>query len=325
MKAIQAHSFGAPDVLRLVDVPDPIPEDGEVRVLVHAVGVNFADTERRRGIYAVPELPWIPGHEAAGVVEQLGAGVDARLLGRRVAFWSPRSSGAYAERVTVPAEELFLFDAPLEFETLAALPLQGMTARGVLDLVGPLGGRDILVHAAAGGVGQILVQLARNAGARVLGVASSPEKLDAIRALGAMACSSRDDWVAWALACTRGRGVDAVLDSVGAATRDGSLAVLAARGQLIFFGEASGAPAPIEIEALYARSLRVGALGLDVARDREVWKVARRELAEQLVRGEIRLHVDQRYPLADAAHAHRAIEARATRGKVVLLPQGSQP
>jgi NADPH2:quinone reductase len=323
MKAIQIDAFGDPDVLRMVDVAAPAPREGEARIRIAAIGVNFADTERRRGLYDPPALPWIPGHEASGTVELLGPGVDGDLLGRRVAFWSPRSSGAYAELATVPARELFVFDGALPFETLAALPLQGMTAHGVLELCGPLRGRDVLVHAAAGGVGQLLVQLARNAGARVFGVVSTAAKVEAVRSLGASAFLSGDDWVARVRAATGGRGVDAVLDSVGAATRDGSLAALAPRGQLIFFGEASGAPAPIDVNALYERSLRVGALGLNVERDQAHWDVVRRELVGQLARGELQIHVTQRYPLAEAAAAHRALEARATMGKVVLLPAGA--
>ena len=224
MRAIVVRRVGGPDVLVEESVLDPAPARGEVLVRIAACGVNFADTERRRAVYRVPTLPYIPGHEASGVVQAVGDGVDAELCGRRVAFFTPRSSGTYAELATAPADELFLFDDTVDFATMAGVPAQGLTALGVLLLAGPVAGRTVLVHAAAGGVGQLLVQLARHAGARVLGLASTTAKVEAVRALGVEAACSSDDWVTWA------GQVDVVFDSIGRATRDASLRVLAPGG-----------------------------------------------------------------------------------------------
>src|SRR5262249_24514452 len=163
-----------PEVLELVDVPAPEAGPGEVVVEIRSIGVNFADTERRRGVHAAPELPWIPGREAAGAVAAVGAGVDAGLVGARVAYFSPRASGSYAERAAVPAHALFRFAREHSFDDMAALPQQGLTAAGVMQLAAMRPGQTAIVLAAAGGVGQCLVQLARRAGVRVLAVVSSP-------------------------------------------------------------------------------------------------------------------------------------------------------
>jgi len=314
MRAIVVRRVGGPEVLGEETVADPLPAPGEVLVRIAACGVNFADTERRRAVYAPPTLPYIPGHEAAGVIEAVGDSVDAKLRGRRVAFFSPRSTGTYAELATTPADELFEFDDSVDFATMAGVPEQGLTAFGVLALAGPVAGRTVLVHAAAGGVGQLLVQLARHAGARVLGLASTPAKVEAVRALGVEAACSSDDWVTWA------GEVDVVFDSIGRTTRDASLRVLAPGGQLLFFGDASGPPAPIDVDQLYAKCLRVGAFGLELSRTRDVWERARRELTDAVTTGRLRVNVTRTFPLHDAAAAHLAIESRATSGKLVLVP-----
>jgi NADPH:quinone reductase len=321
MRAIVVKSIGGPEVLQLADIPEPAsPGAGEVLVKIEAVGVNFADTERRRGIYSPPPLPWVPGREAAGVVVAAGAGVDAALVGARVAYFAPRASGSYAERATVPATALFRFETELPFDVMAALPLQGLTAHGVLQLAALRPGQTALVLAAAGGVGQILVQLARRAGARVLGVVSAPEKRDSVAALGAEVITGYEDFDAAARSLTDGRGVDVVFDSVGRATQVASFASLARYGQLIYYGDASGVPAPIDVDSLYSRSLRVGAFGLDIDLDREGTDRARRDLVRALCRGELRVAVFRSFALADAAAAHIEIEGRKTMGKIVLVP-----
>lgn len=321
MRAIVMRSIGGPEVLQLEEVPEPTsPAPGEVLVQIEAAGVNFADTERRRGIYSAPPLPSIPGREAAGVVVAAGPGVDAALVGARVAYFAPDASGSYAELATVPASALFHFETDLTFDVMAALPLQGLTAHGVLRLAAMKPDEVALVLAAAGGVGQILVQLARRAGARVLAVVSTPEKRDAVAALGAEVITGYDGFAEAARSFTAGRGVDVVLDSVGRATQVESFAALARHGQLIFYGDASGMPAPIDVDSLYGRSLRVGAFGLDIDRDAEATALARRELATALCRGDLRITVSRSFPLADAATAHVEIEGRKTTGKIVLVP-----
>jgi NADPH:quinone reductase len=321
MRAIVMESLGGPEVLQLAEVPAPRgPGPGEVLVEIAAIGVNFADTERRRGVYSVPPLPAILGREAAGVVAAVGPGVDASLAGTRVAYFSPRASGSYAERAVVPASALFRFATELPFEQMAALPQQGLTAHGVLQLGSVRPGETVLVLAAAGGVGQILVQLARRAGARVLAAVSAPEKRDAAVALGCEVIAGYDRLAEVVRSLTSGRGVDVVFDSVGRATQEASFAALARHGRLLYYGDASGLPAPIDVDSLYGRSLRVGAFGLDVDEDAESARLARLDLVSALERGELRLSVSRTFRLADAAAAHAAIEGRRTTGKIVLIP-----
>jgi NADPH:quinone reductase len=269
----------------------------------------------------VPVFPWIPGREAAGIVTSVGPDVDAALVGTRVAYFSPHASGSYAERATVPAAALFGFDRELPFDVMAALPLQGLTAAGVLRLAAIRSGQTAVVLAAAGGVGQILVQLARRAGARVIAVVSTEAKRDALAELSAEVIVGYDNFADAALALTDGRGVDVVFDSVGRATQTASMAALGTYGQLIYYGDASGMPAPIDVDALYGRSLRVGAFGLDLDRDGDATTNVRRQLAAALGTGELRVMVSKRYPLADAAVAHADIESRRTIGKIVLVPR----
>jgi len=323
MRAIVVQKLGPPEVLELREVPVPEPGPGQVLVRLHAVGVNFSDTERRRGVYAGLELPWIPGTEGAGRIEAVGPDVAPALLDRRVAFWAmpPAVSGTYAEHAVAPVSSLFLLGPETPFDLGAALPQQGLTAYGLAFFASAVHPGDaVLVHAAAGGVGQILVQLLRRQGARVFGTVSTPEKAAAVAALGAEPLLYGEDLPERVSAALGGRGVDRVYDSVGKATQEQSLAMLAPYGELIFFGDASGRPAPVDPDWLYGRSLKIGAFGLNVDRDPEVWAVARRQLLEWLEAGELKLAVSRRLPLAEAAEAHRLLEGRSTLGKVVLLP-----
>lgn len=321
MRAIVVKSLGGPEVLKLADVAEPArPLAHEVLVRIAAVGVNFSETERRRGVYRSPRLPWIPGHEAAGEVVGIGADVDPAWRGARVAFVDPRSSGAYAELATTPAATLFRFPHDVPFAAMAALPQQGLTAHGVLRLAAMRPGQTALVLAAAGGVGQILVQLLRRAGARVIGVVSAPEKRAAVADLGAEVIVGYAGFDQSARGLTSGRGVDVVFDSVGQATETASLAVLAHYGQLVYYGDASGIPSPIDVDGLYTRSLRVGAFGLDQEADSAGMEDARRDLLGALTSGELQLSVSKTFPLAEAAAAHSEIESRRTTGKIVLTP-----
>lgn len=320
MQAIVVHALGGPEVLAVRPHPIPEPGSGEVLVRLHAVGVNFSDTERRRGVYDPPRLPWIPGNEAAGVVEGLGVGVDAGWLGRRVAFWAPRTSGTYAEYAAAPAAALFALRDDLEFSVGAALPAQGLTAYGLTHLATALTpGQTAVVHAAAGGVGALLVQLLQRRGVRVFGSASTPAKQEVVRALGAVPLPYGPGMLDAVRDATAGRGVDAVFDSVGQATRAESLAVLGRYGHLAYFGEASGPPAPIDLEELYDRCLRVSCFWLG-ADPPERWDTARRELQEWVADGTVRITVGQSFPLQQAAEAHRLLESRGTHGKLILVP-----
>ena len=320
MQAIVVHRLGDPDVLALGSRSVPEPGAGEVLVRIHAVGVNFSDTERRRGVYDAPTLPWIPGNEAAGVVEAGGPGVDSVWLGRRVAFWAPRTSGTYAEYAVTPAATLFWLMDELEFTVGAALPAQGLTAYGLSHFATALSrGQTALVHAAAGGVGALLVQLLRDRGVHVFGTASTPEKRALVKELGALPLPYGPDLTDLVREANGGHGVDAVFDSVGRITQSDSLAVLTLYGHLIYFGEASGPPAPISPEALYERNLRISSFWL-AADPPERWDPARRELQQWVAAGTLRVTVGQTFPLRLAADAHRQLEQRQSYGKLILLP-----
>jgi NADPH:quinone reductase len=319
MRAIVVHSLGAPDVLRTGHRPVPEPGPGEVRVRIHAIGVNFSDTERRRGVYDPPALPWTPGNEAAGVVEALGPGTDPAWNGRRVAFWAMRTSGCYAEYATVSAAALFHLRDELDFPTGAALPAQGLTAYGLAHASTQLpSGATALVHAAAGGVGAFLIQMLARRGVLVYGTASAA-KLPLVEAAGATPVRYGPDLAERLRQATGGRGVDAVFDSVGRDTQEASLAALALYGRLVWFGDSSGPPDPVQADALYPRNLQVTAFWL-AADPPGRWEAARRELQEWTVSGTLRVTIDRTYSLDDAAEAHRRLEARETRGKVILVP-----
>lgn len=300
--------------------PAPEPGPGEVLVRVQAIGVNFSDTERRRGIYDPPALPWIPGNEAAGTVEKAGVGVALDWVGLRVAFWAPRTSGTYAELATVSAAALFRLRDDIDFTTGAALPAQGLTAYGLAHFATSLSaGQTALVHAAAGGVGALLVQLLCRRGVRVLGTASTPEKQALVREAGALPLPYGPGLPDLVRAANGGRGVDAVFDSVGLTTQADSLAVLSLYGHLVYFGEASGPPAPISPEALYERNMRVSSFWL-AADPPARWSDARRELQEWVAAGLLRVTIGTTFPLGLAADAHRQLEQRRTHGKLILLP-----
>jgi NADPH2:quinone reductase len=321
MRAIVVTRLGGPEVLTPAEVPLPVPGPGEVRVALRAIGVNFADTERRRGVYGSPALPWIPGNEGAGVVDALGAGADPALLGARVAFWAPRTSGTYATHATVAAEHVLHFPAEAPFAQMAALPLQGLTAWGVVHLAARVSpGQTVLLHAAAGGVGRLALQLCLRAGARVFGTGSSEAKRAEIERLGGVALPYGEGLLERVRALTGGRGVDLVLDSVGRDTSDLGLAALAPFGTLLFFGEASGAPPPIAVDGLYPRSVRVGAFGLDTSAAPAAYAGARERLAAALCDGSLSVVVGKVYALEEAAAAHRALEGRGTIGKLILDP-----
>ncbi|HYG61635.1 MAG TPA: zinc-binding dehydrogenase [Thermoanaerobaculia bacterium] len=324
MRAIVATRLGEPEVLELSAAPRPEPGPGQVLVRVHRVGVNFSDTERRRAVYRQPNLPWIPGGEGAGVVEAVGEGVDAALRGRRVGFFKPPTeSGAYAEYAVAPASTLFFLSDRLSFDEGAALPLQGLTAYGLVRIAARIeAGQTVLIHAAGGGLGLLAVQLCRLAGARVLGTASTEAKAEAVRAMGGEPLAYGDDLVERVFAATARRGVDVVLDSVGQATQDASLAMLAPYGHLVFYGDASGPPRPIDPDRLYQLSLKVSAFTLEQSRHPELWETARRDLLRWVEDGSLRLTIARVLPLAAAAEAHRLIESRQVAGKLLLDVNG---
>ncbi|MEZ0449758.1 quinone oxidoreductase [Cellulomonas sp. ICMP 17802] len=327
VRAIQATAPGGPDVLRLVDLPDPEPAADEVLVRVAAAGVNFIDTYRRSGAYTIP-FPHVVGSEGAGEVVAVGAEVSEIAVGDRVA-WST-APGSYAELVIVRESQALLVPEGVSDDVAAALPLQGMTAHYLVTSTFPLGpDHDVLVHAAAGGVGLLLTQLASQRGARVIATVGSAEKERLAREAGAAEViryreleDLTHDLPAEVRALTDGRGVHAVYDSVGKDTFDASLASLRRRGTLVLFGASSGAVPPFDPQRLNAAgSVFLTRPKLDdhtADRDELTWRA--RELFDAVRAGDLDVRVGATFPLADAADAHRALESRSTTGKVLLIP-----
>lgn len=323
VKAIRFHRLGGPEVLQLEEVPDPQPGEGEVLIRVRAAGVNFGDTMFREGRYLVrPAFPQIPGMEAAGEVEALGAGVTGLQVGDRVMVLG--GSGAYAERLVVRPQTCFPLPEGLTFEQGAALPVQGLTAHHMLTLVGRVRpGETVLIHAAAGGVGSLAVQLAKQLGARVIGTVGADEKLDLVRSLGAdLALNHRTtDLVAAVREFSGKRGVDVILEMVGGTeVYAKNLSLLGQFGRMVVFGAASGdAHGTVEPISLMTKNASVSGYYLTaVLRHRELCAPPLAQMAAAAIDGSLRILVGKTYPLAEAAAAQQDIAQRGTTGKLVL-------
>jgi NADPH2:quinone reductase len=319
MKAIRVQEYGAPSVLRFEEVPTPAPGPGQALVRLVMAGVNFVDIYQRRGGYPV-SLPFIPGREGAGVVEAVGKGVTTVKQGDRVAFTG--QPGGYAEAVVAPADSLIALPEDLSFEQGAAFPLQGMTAHYLLhEFRRPKQGDTVLIHAAAGGMGLLLVQWARHLGARVFGTVSTDEKAKAAREAGTteVIFYTRQDFVAEIKRLTSGRGVDLIVDGVGKTTFPGDLEAVALRGHIVIFGAASGPADPIVPNALMGRSITVsgGSLGNYLLTREELLRRAG-DVVAGIRAGWLRLRIAKVLPLAEAAEAHRLLEGRHTIGKLML-------
>lgn len=322
MRAIRIHEHGGPEKLVLDEIPAPVPGAGELRLRVEAAGLNFIDTYKRSGLYPVT-LPHTVGQEAAGVVTAVGPGVTDFRLGDRVA--SAAVVGACADEALAPAAQVVAVPAGVTSAQAAAVMLQGLTAHYLTTDTWPLRpGETALVHAAAGGVGLLLVQLAKRRGARVLATVGDDAKAALAREAGADAVCvyAREDFAAAARAFTGGRGVDVVYDGVGRATWEGSLASLRPRGLLASFGNASGPVPPVAPLVLSQRGslfLTRPTLAHYVATPAEL-RARAADLFAWLADGSLRVRIGATFPLAGTADAHRALEARATTGKVLLLP-----
>lgn len=320
MKAVVAEGSGGPEVLRWRDVTIPQPGPNEALVEVAAAGVNFLDVYMRRS-GAAPIL----GMEGAGRVLALGndATSSSVEVGDRVGW--VMTSGSYAEQIVVPADRLIPLPNDIDERTAAACLLQGLTAQYLVeDSYRVRAGDVILVHAAAGGVGRLLVQRASAAGARVFATVSSEEKAALVRQDGAEAAIryDREDFAATVREMTAGRGVDCVYDSVNRATFAGSLDAVARRGTVVVFGEASGMADPLPIKTLQEKGsikLTYGGL-MTFIRDREEMLTRASRLFEQVSSGRLKVHVDAALPLSEAGEAHRSLEGRSSRGKLLLLP-----
>ena len=324
MQAVRLHATGGPDALVVERVPVPEPGAGEALVRVEAAGINFIDVYKRTGLYKVP-MPATPGEEGAGTVVAVGSGVTEVRAGDRVA-WA-MVLGAYAEYAIVPAARLVPLPAQVSTVQGAAVMLQGMTAHYLARSTYPLGEGDrCLVHAAAGGTGLLLVQIARRRGAFVIGTAGSDQKAELARSAGAneMIVYTREDFTAEVRRLTGGRGVQVIYDSVGKTTFLPGFDVLAPRGMMVLFGQASGPVAPLDPQLLNQKGslfLTRPSLGAYVATRDELLRRAG-ELFAWVGAGELTVRVGAEFPLTDAAAAHRALEGRQTTGKVLLRVQG---
>ncbi len=322
MQAVRVHTPGGPDVLAVEEVPVPEPKAGEALVRIAAAGVNYIDTYQRSGLYQV-QLPFTLGQEGAGTVERIGDGVLGLAAGDRVAWTGPL--GAYAQFAVVPADRLVALPDVIGFDQAAAAMLQGMTAHYLAVTTFALEpGHTCLVHAAAGGVGLLLTQVAKARGAAVFATVGSEEKAALAREAGADAVIlyRTHDFLAEVRRLTDGRGVDVVYDGVGRETFDRSLDCVRTRGMLVMYGNASGAVPPFDPLRLTpgARYLTRPRLAEHIAsRDDLVWRSG--EVLGWIAAGRLRLRVHRKYSLAGAAVAHRELEGRQTSGKLLLVPQ----
>ena len=322
MNAIQISETGGPEVLELADLPIPQPGPGQVLIRVEATGVNFIEIYFRKGVYKT-SLPFTPGSEAAGTVEELGPGVTAFDAGDAVA--SASVLGSYAEYALVPAAQLVKVPSGLSMEQAGAALLQGMTAHYLTHSTFPLkAGDTALVHAGAGGVGLLLTQMAVRIGARVISTVSTEAKAELSREAGAadVILYTRQDFVAEVKRLTGGKGVDVVYDSVGKTTFEGSLNCLRPRGLLALFGASSGPVPPFDLIQLAGKgSLFVTrpTLWHYIATRTELeWRAG--DVLGWAAKGELKLRTEHVYPLAEAAQAQIDLEARKTTGKILLEP-----
>jgi NADPH2:quinone reductase len=325
MKRIQVTEPGGPESLQLVDVPTPQPGPKDALVRIHASGVNFIDVYFRSGLYKA-DRPITLGNEGAGVVEAAGPEVTEVRAGDRVAYAMTR--GSYAEYAVVPASILVKIPEHVDFEVAAAAMLQGMTAHYLTHSVYPLKESDsCLVHAAAGGAGGLIVQMAKMKGARVFGTVSTEEKAAIARGHGAdeTILYTQQDFEAEVKRLTGGRGVDVVYDSVGKTTFDKSLNSLRPRGTMALFGQSSGPVPPFDPNILNGKGslfLTRPSLGHYVlTREELLWRAG--DVLGWINSGKLKLRIDRKYPLAEAGAAHRDLESRRTAGKLILTVAAS--
>jgi NADPH2:quinone reductase len=320
MKAITVSTYGDADVLKLSDTGvKPSPQAGQVLVKIHAAGLNFIDIYMRRGTFPV-KLPFIPGLEASGVVAAIGEKVTGLRPGDRVAYTG--HLGSYSEYAVVSAGKLILLPPDFSFEQGAAFPLQGMTAHYLLHEFRKLKpGDTVLVHAAAGGVGLLLVQWARHLGARVIGTASTGEKAAVAAAAGAdhMIVYTKQDFVSETKRLTDGRGADLILDGVGKSTFTGDLQAAAVHGHIVIYGAASGPADPFVPNSLMERSITLcGGMLSNFTATREDLLRRSSDVLTAVKEGWLKLRIDRVLPLAEAGEAQRLLESRKSVGKIVL-------
>jgi NADPH2:quinone reductase len=322
MKAIRIHETGGPEKLVYEEIPAPVPGPGQALVRIRAIGVNFIDIYFRTGLYKA-SLPFTPGMEAAGVIEAVGENVTGIAPGARVAY--AMNPGSYAEYALANAWQLVALPEKISYETGAAAMLQGMTAHYLSRSAFPLQpGQTALIHAAAGGVGLLLIQMARIIGARIIGTVSTEEKEQLARAAGADHVIRYDmcDFESAVKNITRGGGVDVIYDSVGRATFEKGLNCLRRRGTIVLYGQSSGPVPPIDLNILNSKGsvyVTRPSLAHYAATPEELYLRAG-DVLEWISAGKLNLRIDGIFTLAEAAEAHRSLEERRTKGKLLLLP-----
>ena len=327
MKAMIVEEFGEPEVLHQAEVGRPEPGEGEVLIEVRSAGINYADTMRRRNQYLVrQELPFVPGSEVAGVVAEVGEGVEDVAEGDRVV--SLIGTGGYAEYAIAPSEAIIPLPEGLDFDEAAAIPLQGLTAYHILKTSGAMQeGESVLVHAAAGGVGTLAVQMAKLMGAgKVIATAGSRTKLDLADSLGAdvLIEYTDEDWPEKVLEATDGRGADVILEMVGGDFPAKNLRCLNVFGRMVVYGAASRDRGSLVPAELMKRCHTVVGFYLPQIMSRpDLFIPSLQEMLGWISSGNLELIVGGRYPLQEAAEAHRALEGRETTGKIILNPSAS--
>ncbi len=324
MKAVRVHNYGGSEVLRYEDTPAPVAAKGEAVVKIAAAGLNFVDIYYRSGLYKAPQLPFIPGQEAAGTVASIGEGVTEVKPGDRVAY--AMTQGSYAEFAAVPAWKLVKLPDNLDFKLGAAIMLQGMTAHYLTHSTFPLRqGQTAVVHAGAGGVGLLLIQIAKKLGATVYTTVGNEAKGELARGAGAdeVILYSKQDFETEIKRLTGGRGVEVVYDSVGASTFEKSLNCLCPRGYLVYYGHSSGPVPSFDPSILVAKGslfLTRPSLAHYAASRDEVLSRAN-DLFRWVGNGELKVRIGHTFPLSEARKAHDELAGRRTTGKVVLIPK----
>jgi NADPH:quinone reductase len=322
MKAIRIQQHGGPEVLKIEEVALPIPGEDQAVVRLEAIGVNFIDVYHRTGLYKV-SLPFTPGMEAAGIVEATGKNVAEPRPGDRVAY--AMAIGSYAEFALVPAWQLVKLPNKVDSRLAAAVMLQGMTAHYLTQTTYPIkSGDSVLLHAAAGGVGLLAIQMAKKSGARVIATVSTEDKARLVRETGAdeVILYTQKDFEAEVKSLTGGKGVQVVYDSVGKTTFEKSVNCLASRGMLVLFGQSSGPVPPFDPSLLASKgSLFLTRPSLiQYASTRQELLRRASEVLSWVASGDLKVRSEKTFPLAQAAEAHRQLEGRLTTGKVLLIP-----
>ncbi|MFD9721877.1 quinone oxidoreductase family protein [Streptomyces sp. NPDC059076] len=325
MRAVVVSRQGGPETLELLEVPDPIPGDGELLVQVAAVGVNYHDIYNRAGVYEY-EVPFVPGRELAGTVVAVGSAVQGYAVGDPVATADVPTPGGYAEQVVVSADRVVRVPDEVSLEVAAAVLLQGLTADYLCRLSYPVQRGDVaLIHSAAGGTGLLLTQMVRERGGRVIATVSNEDKVDLVRGMGAdeVICRSSVEFDREVHRLTDGRGATVVYESIGRATFRQSLAALGRRGHLVLYGKSSGTVPDQDLHELgYRGSLTVHVPMLpDYVHSGEELTTAAARVFDQVRRGTLQVHIGGRFPLEKACAAHEALESQRTTGKLLLMPR----